>query len=167
MHIRFGAMSVGCCALRSCSGLTVAVRSGPGNSPQAAPLMAVPVFGNSRHSDQQCRRGAIHCAQIPRTRRKTSLGAHRTHKECLPMNVVLQQSQTHRSSPVAPIPAREASKNTGLRRGDRSTGGLTLHIRFGAMPVGYCALRSCSGLTSRSDGRCPDLVLVTVLTRRL
>jgi len=29
----------------------------------------------------------------------------------------------------------EASNNTGLRRGDRSTGGLTLHIRFGAMPL--------------------------------
>ena len=81
-------------------------RSGPGNGHQpakiivlnhsCAPLMAVPVFAFDG-CPGLC---SIHCAQMPRTRRKTSLGAHRPHKECLPMNVVLRQYQTHQSSPV-------------------------------------------------------------------
>ena len=44
---------------------------------------------------------------------------------------------------IAPMLVREASDNAGLMRGETSLGWrFRCTIRFGAMPFGYCALRS-------------------------
>jgi len=52
----------------------------------------------------------------------------------------------------AQLMVRETSDHARLRRGDRSTSAVSLRLRFGAMPVGYCALRSslaCAAMSAR------------------
>ena len=52
----------------------------------------------------------------------------------------------------AQMMVRETSDHARLRRGDRSTSAVSLRLRFGAMPVGYCALRSslaCAAMSAR------------------